>query len=196
MRLIEEEFELDLEEENIESNELDRDSSQIKFLIIKSIYLDSLKIYSCLTWFLHEFAVDSSVDVETLKENSSNCESTNELEAFNARYFKENLLKSFLKTLSLDLFYVNSNREIPAKFSFLSRRDILIALNLFNVVKSMEIDGDLSENFNLIDEYIQTVADSLGFFFLKNFELNELNVESCNVDNESYDLPIIRYFDE
>ena len=60
----------------------------------------------------------------------------------------------------------------------------------------MEIDGDLSENFNLIDEYIQTVADSLGFFFLKNFELNELNVESCNVDNESYDLPIIRYFDE
>lgn len=197
MRLIEEEFEIE-EEVSIECSELGHDSSQMKFLIVKSIYLDSLKIYSCLTWFLHETNVDSSVDAKLLQNNAADCASTDELETCNALYFKETLLRSFLKTLSLDLYYVNPTIkcDIPEELSFLSRRDLLVALNIFNVVKNIEIDGAyLSENFNLIDKYIQVISDFLGFFFIRNFPASRLDVKPCSPGNESYDLPLIRYYD-
>lgn len=163
METVETEFEIDIDsiELELELNESkENESLKFKFLIIKSIYLDFIRIYSCLTWFLQAIESNESIDLTFLKHSLLNIDSIDNLDNLNLNNLKEILLKSFLNTLTLDLYYLNPKNEIlkiPSAFSFIASRDKFIALNLFNVVKNTDFENEFSQWFNLLYQYIQTV---------------------------------------
>ena len=206
LELIETEFGVDSEEANESDSsepELKHDYAQMKFLIIKNVYLDSLKVYACITWLLQEISHKQNRDL-VLSELYDSQEETNE----NAVFFRNNsiFLGCFLKTLTLDLYYLNTNNntEIPDKYSFL-KEDTLIALNMFNifynsskVVKNTGLSEFLQsdyfvENFGRPQDFIQTTCQCLAFCFLKNFEFEKINTASSENSNVC-DLPLIKSF--
>lgn len=188
MRLIEQTFHI--------QTDLANDTDQIKFLIIKNVYLDSLKIYSVLTWFLRDISLDESTEAESLRQEMKLECHFESMSSASSNYFKEKLLKNYLKTLSVDLYYMSSKCKIPSKFSFLPIEK-LIVLNLFNLVRETEMDENCSGNFNLLDDFIKTMSMYLVGFFIKNFDVEQSELlESSRTNRElCYDLPLIRYYD-
>ena len=199
MELIEQEFNIQTNSRNMDINENEQDSELIKFLLIKSIYLDSLKLYSCITWFLAIVSQSDSEDTESLITAIKKSESTaiSDLTSeYSSNNLKKHLLKSYFKTFTLDLYYMNTKGTIPAELKFL-RPNQLIALNLFNVVETMQSDDDeFTKSFSCLDDLFQMISKSIGIFFIRNFNLNEsLAFLTSDNDVEEYDLPLIRCFD-
>jgi len=189
MELVEQEFNTQTDLNDFDINEEDID--KLKFLIIKNIYLDSLKVYSVLTWFLHEMCHDESTRGKSLLEA---IKKTKHFHLEDSGYLNEILLRCYLKILSVDLYYVNAEREIPSKFSFLPKKK-LIALNIFNFVNNIETDENLGQSFSLLDDFVQVMCQSLAIFFTRNFDLKQSDQLDFFQSTELYDLPLIRYFD-
>ncbi len=189
MKLIEQEYETQIDLVEFDLNE--NDTEKLKFLIIKNIYLDCLKVYSVLTWFFHEISCDESVNgkalISTIKQGKK-------LELEYSNHLNEMLLRSYLKILSVDLYYVNTESKIPVKFSFLQKKK-LIALNIFNFVNNIEVDESFGLGFNLLDDFVQVMCHNMATFFIRNFDLKLPDVLITFQSSELYDLPLIRYFD-
>lgn len=187
MEKIEEEFKIQTSSKN---TDIEEDTEQIKFLIIKSIYLDSLKLYSCMTWFLAILSQNDSENIKFFITAVKQSESTTISEITSVDIVKNlqtTLLESYFKTFTLDLYYMNNESMSKARQEFL-RPDKLIALNVLN--KNEE------DEFNQLDDLFQVLSKSLGFFFIKNYDLSEsLTYILPDNDLESYDLPLIRCFD-
>jgi hypothetical protein len=92
-------------------------NQQIKFLYIKHVYLDTVKVLSCLVWILDH--------VTKLKLNKNNIE----------------VRKYLTKLLTLDLVYLN--KDYANRYKFFENKEILIALNLYSVANNKNICAEL-----------------------------------------------------
>jgi hypothetical protein len=196
MQLIEQNFAILFEEEkpeketnevenkdklNIDSSACDTQNycAELKFLLIKSIYLDSVKIFAAITWLLHmvhtnQIDYDTDLDLELLVKQ---------------------LLQ---KTLTLDLYYMDlssGEKQVPRVLKFLNKNS-LIALNLFDN-DDLTSTSYFVESFGFTNEFIQTSCQLItnSFFNLIKSKKSKLKYTSNGLDgleSTNYDLLLIR----
>lgn len=199
LELIDLEFEIDNNYDEFDFNQTDHiesNYSRIKFLFIKNVYLDTMKIFACLTWIMH----DISFGCLTIQPNTS---------------ISELVRRYFIKTTTLDLYCFNPNssddQKTPEAFNFLQNRNNLIVLNLVAAVSNNKrvsneflLSNYYSENFGFPDEFIQTATQCIAIKFIENFKFkkafNQKTSPLAAISEESllfykHDLPLVRAAD-
>ena len=211
IELIDQEFQIDdyNDYDDFDFNQTDHiesNYSRIKFLFIKNVYLDTMKVFACLTWILH----DVSYGCLTIQLNNTS--------------MSELVRRYFIKTTTLDLYCFNPNSsqddKTPNGFNFLRNRNNLIVLNLVaSVCNNKKIANEFllssyySENFGFPDDFIQTVTQCLTRKFIQNFRFKKpfnqktttttpLTAATANNSEEltgmildKHDLPLVRAAD-
>lgn len=123
-------------------------SSKLKFLLIKTVYLDTMRIFSCLLWIIND----------AFKLNLDN------------NLVSSELIEQYLIKISmLDLYYLTkpsaqSTINLPGEFNFISNKNNLIVLNLFSVC---EQPSEIKSN-----DFILTTVEHLVKHVLDRFRIS------------------------
>lgn len=188
-------------------SDLSENENMIKFLFIKYLYLDLLKIYSCITWMLNDLTSNNILDFlkDEFKSYDNNYLRFNQMWQFTS--LKSTVKKYLRKCNSLDVVFANKEVDFTVKndkINFLKDyQNLPIVLNAVNSDRYLEQKYFSNKSYGDSNDFVLNITQCFIYSFIKKFKLDVVDksfstyytIFENNLPADNLcDLPLLRSF--